>query len=315
VYAARSQKGSNNGSVNSSVTSLHRSATSNDDVITEDITTSTMAQIASIMSSNIRQMNTSAMYATKEFEETFWKIMTGSDLPRDISTWLSALGLPQYLEILRQNGYDNVDFLSDGVLEEDDMISIGIIDSKHRRRLLESAQNLPKIRCHSHTTIGDWLKSLHLSQYEERFHNLGYSTVDSLRNMNISQLKLIITKRGHHKRALASLTRHNINTDNVGTVHSKSCSDSSGAFPNSTISSSSSNNCEKKAGSKQIVRRTSAPTSTSHCNKSQQVKPHHCHQSSLPLSLEGAVVYDTPRVTSPTKEKKKGEIKKKRKED
>ena len=45
---------------------------------------SDFAQIASIMSSNIRKMNTDAVYATKEFEETFWKIMTGLYYPYTI---------------------------------------------------------------------------------------------------------------------------------------------------------------------------------------------------------------------------------------
>jgi len=77
----------------------------------------------------------------------------------------------------------------------------------------------------------------------------------------------------------------------------------------STLSSNTSSNCEvikKDIKNKQIVRRTSAPTTSSntHCNK-QQVKPHHCHQGSLPLSLETSVVYDTPRVTSPNKEKRR----------
>merc|ERR1712136_381037 len=76
-----------------------------------------------------------------------------------------------------------------------------------------------------------------------------------------------------------------LNKDTTSSSESKS-----GSVFHSTLSSNTSSNCEvikKDIKNKQIVRRTSAPTTSSntHCNK-QQVKPHHCHQGSLPLSLE-----------------------------
>jgi len=36
---------------------------------------------------------------------------SGSELPRQVSTWLSELGLPQYEKVLSGNGFDDVDFL------------------------------------------------------------------------------------------------------------------------------------------------------------------------------------------------------------
>nr|CAB3221815.1 ankyrin repeat and SAM domain-containing protein 1A-like [Phallusia mammillata] len=169
------------------------------------------AQIASIMSSVGGGLNKGPVYA-KEFEETFWKIMTGSELPRQVSTWLAELGLQQYETVLEGNGFDNVDFLAGDILEEQDLIDMDIRDESHRRRLLESAKNLPRLHPLvspddpvAPSSVEKWLESLQLVQYEVAFVTKGYDSMKAVRLMTESDFKPLVSKRGHFKRVKASL--------------------------------------------------------------------------------------------------------------
>ncbi|XP_063997317.1 phosphatidylinositol 3,4,5-trisphosphate 5-phosphatase 2-like [Pogoniulus pusillus] len=55
-----------------------------------------------------------------------------------VGEWLRALGLQRYEEGLLQNGWDDLDFLSD--ITEEDLEEAGVVEPAHKRVLLESLQ-------------------------------------------------------------------------------------------------------------------------------------------------------------------------------
>uniref|UniRef100_A0A8C1VS34 Si:dkeyp-9d4.3 n=1 Tax=Cyprinus carpio TaxID=7962 RepID=A0A8C1VS34_CYPCA len=57
-----------------------------------------------------------------------------------LAEWLSAIGLSQYYQTLVQNGYDNMDFISDITLE--DLKEIGITKLGHQKKLMLAVKRL-----------------------------------------------------------------------------------------------------------------------------------------------------------------------------
>ncbi|KAK7166713.1 hypothetical protein R3I93_006468 [Phoxinus phoxinus] len=60
--------------------------------------------------------------------------------PASLAEWLSAIGLNQYYQTLVQNGYDNMDFISDITLE--DLKEIGITKLGHQKKLMLAVKRL-----------------------------------------------------------------------------------------------------------------------------------------------------------------------------
>ncbi|XP_077061424.1 caskin-1 isoform X4 [Siphateles boraxobius] len=60
--------------------------------------------------------------------------------PPSLAEWLSAIGLNQYYQTLVQNGYDNMDFISDITLE--DLKEIGITKLGHQKKLMLAVKRL-----------------------------------------------------------------------------------------------------------------------------------------------------------------------------
>uniref|UniRef100_A0A8C1U437 Si:dkeyp-9d4.3 n=1 Tax=Cyprinus carpio TaxID=7962 RepID=A0A8C1U437_CYPCA len=58
----------------------------------------------------------------------------------NLAEWLSAIGLNQYYQTLVQNGYDNMDFISDITLE--DLKEIGITKLGHQKKLMLAVKRL-----------------------------------------------------------------------------------------------------------------------------------------------------------------------------
>uniref|UniRef100_A0A672MDI8 Caskin-2-like n=1 Tax=Sinocyclocheilus grahami TaxID=75366 RepID=A0A672MDI8_SINGR len=58
----------------------------------------------------------------------------------NLAEWLSAIGLSQYYQTLVQNGYDNMDFISDITLE--DLKEIGITKLGHQKKLMLAVKQL-----------------------------------------------------------------------------------------------------------------------------------------------------------------------------
>uniref|UniRef100_A0A8C8BJ95 Ankyrin repeat and sterile alpha motif domain containing 1B n=1 Tax=Otus sunia TaxID=257818 RepID=A0A8C8BJ95_9STRI len=153
---------------------------------------------------------------TSEWEEID-KIMSSIDAgPRcpvqTVGQWLENIGLPQYENHLLANGFDNVQFMGSNVMEDQDLLEIGILNSGHRQRILQAIQLLPKMKQIGHdgynpTSVAEWLDSIELGDYTKSFLINGYTSMDLVKKIweieliNVLKISLI----GHRKRVLASL--------------------------------------------------------------------------------------------------------------
>ncbi|XP_042549250.1 ankyrin repeat and sterile alpha motif domain-containing protein 1B isoform X6 [Dipodomys spectabilis] len=131
---------------------------------------------------------------------------------QSVGQWLESIGLPQYENHLMANGFDNVQFMGSNVMEDQDLLEIGILNSGHRQRILQAIQLLPKMRPIGHdgyhpTSVAEWLDSIELGDYTKAFLINGYTSMDLLKKIweveliNVLKISLI----GHRKRILASL--------------------------------------------------------------------------------------------------------------
>ncbi|KAM6153916.1 ankyrin repeat and sterile alpha motif domain-containing protein 1B isoform 8-T8 [Erethizon dorsatum] len=139
--------------------------------------------------------------------------MNGPRCPvQTVGQWLESIGLPQYENHLMANGFDNVQFMGSNVMEDQDLLEIGILNSGHRQRILQAIQLLPKMRPIGHdgyhpTSVAEWLDSIELGDYTKAFLINGYTSMDLLKKIweveliNVLKINLI----GHRKRILASL--------------------------------------------------------------------------------------------------------------
>ncbi|XP_040836106.1 ankyrin repeat and sterile alpha motif domain-containing protein 1B isoform X6 [Ochotona curzoniae] len=153
-------------------------------------------------------MNSIDVGINSELEE-----MNGPRCPvQTVGQWLESIGLPQYENHLMANGFDNVQFMGSNVMEDQDLLEIGILNSGHRQRILQAIQLLPKMRPIGHdgyhpTSVAEWLDSIELGDYTKAFLINGYTSMDLLKKIweveliNVLKISLI----GHRKRILASL--------------------------------------------------------------------------------------------------------------
>ncbi|KAG8132141.1 hypothetical protein E2320_010020 [Naja naja] len=132
-------------------------------------------------------------------------------LEQSVGEWLESIGLQQYESKLLLNGFDDVCFLGCNVMEDQDLREIGISDPQHRRKLLQAARSLPKVKSLGYDgtqpSVPAWLDSLGLQDYIQSFLSSGYSSIDSVKNLwelelvNVLKVNLL----GHRKRIIASL--------------------------------------------------------------------------------------------------------------
>ncbi|TRY81895.1 hypothetical protein DNTS_034453, partial [Danionella cerebrum] len=131
-------------------------------------------------------------------------------LEQPVGDWLEHIGLPQYESKLLLNGFDDLRFMGNDVMEEHDLREIGMTDGGHRRKILSAARSLPKVKalgCEGCSSLASWLDALGLQEYLHNFLSSGYRTPECVRNLweleIVSVLK--ITLLGHRKRIMASL--------------------------------------------------------------------------------------------------------------
>ncbi|XP_045861684.1 ankyrin repeat and SAM domain-containing protein 1A isoform X6 [Meles meles] len=147
-----------------------------------------------------------------DFSQEQQKISGSRTLEQSVGEWLEAIGLQQYESRLLLNGFDDVRFLGSNVMEEQDLREIGISDPQHRRKLLQAARSLPKVKAlgcdgSSPPSVPSWLDSLGLQDYVHSFLSSGYSSIDTVKNLwelelvNVLKVHLL----GHRKRIIASL--------------------------------------------------------------------------------------------------------------
>ncbi|XP_035214092.1 ankyrin repeat and SAM domain-containing protein 1A-like [Stegodyphus dumicola] len=179
------------------------------------------AEIADIMASfggSIARESIFAQDVEPHFAQNF---KSGSSCSRNsfsfntIEQWLSHIGLPQYENILIINGFDDVNFLGGKILEEVDLLEIGIHNASDRQKLCSSAQKLPSIQPVNKykgtenfpKSVDEWLKSINLQEYSENFSNNNITDMDRALKLWEVELNTVlkIPKLGHRKRILASL--------------------------------------------------------------------------------------------------------------
>ncbi|XP_015279461.1 PREDICTED: ankyrin repeat and SAM domain-containing protein 1A [Gekko japonicus] len=146
-----------------------------------------------------------------DFSQEQQRISGSRMLEQSVGEWLESIGLQQYESKLLLNGFDDVQFLGCNVMEDQDLRDIGISDPQHRRKLLQAARTLPKVKslgCDgTQPSVPAWLDSLGLQDYIQSFLSSGYSSIDSVKNLweleLVNVLKVILL--GHRKRIIASL--------------------------------------------------------------------------------------------------------------
>ncbi|XP_036005043.1 ankyrin repeat and sterile alpha motif domain-containing protein 1B isoform X3 [Fundulus heteroclitus] len=141
------------------------------------------------------------------------EVSSGPRCPlQSVGQWLDSIGLVQYENHLLANGFDNVQFMGSNVVEDQDLLEIGILNSAHRQRLLQAIRLLPRVRPvgydgNNPTSVAEWLESLELGDYTKSFLVNGYTSMELVKKIweieliNVLKINLI----GHRKRILASL--------------------------------------------------------------------------------------------------------------
>ena len=98
-----------------------------------------------------------------------------------VSEWLRYINMEHYTTNFEGNGYDNINFMGGGVMTKDDLIEIGITDSKDVSVLIESLKdrkndfdfnsNQEPKKSVVNMKLEDWLKKIKLEQYVENFQD------------------------------------------------------------------------------------------------------------------------------------------------
>uniref|UniRef100_A0A8C4X8K2 Ankyrin repeat and sterile alpha motif domain containing 1B n=1 Tax=Erpetoichthys calabaricus TaxID=27687 RepID=A0A8C4X8K2_ERPCA len=103
-------------------------------------------------------------------------------------------------------------FQGSNVVEDQDLLEIGILNSAHRQRLLQAIRLLPRIRPvgydgNNPTSVAEWLESLDLGDYTKAFLINGYTSMELVKKIwDIELINVLkISLLGHRKRILASL--------------------------------------------------------------------------------------------------------------
>uniref|UniRef100_A0A7N6BHT6 Ankyrin repeat and sterile alpha motif domain containing 1A n=1 Tax=Anabas testudineus TaxID=64144 RepID=A0A7N6BHT6_ANATE len=134
----------------------------------------------------------------------------GRLLDQSVGDWLEHVGLPQYENKLMASGFDDLHFMGNNVMEDQDLREIGITDPSHRKKILHAARSFPKVKglgCDGSSSLASWLENLGLSGYLQNFLANGYCSLDCVKNLweleIVNVLKICLL--GHRKRIIASI--------------------------------------------------------------------------------------------------------------
>ncbi|KAK3580897.1 hypothetical protein CHS0354_008182 [Potamilus streckersoni] len=164
----------------------------------------------------------------KDHEADFIKLLRGANAMQSVGEWLESIGLEKYENFLVANGFDDTDFLGANIMEDQDLQQIGVLSYEDRRKILEAAKSSPKLTpidfANPPSSVEEWLSSIHLLDYCDKFHSHNYDTMDKVKCI-LWELELRtvldITMLGHRKRILASLGNRQP-PDRHGTLKKKS---------------------------------------------------------------------------------------------
>ncbi|XP_050437843.1 ankyrin repeat and SAM domain-containing protein 1A-like [Adelges cooleyi] len=155
--------------------------------------------------------------------------------PTSVESWLFGLGFQDYTAAFIDYGYDNLNFIS-GVVVDDDLKCMGIENKNDRLKILEAARGLPCVvkdfwfKHHSKDTpeaksksiddldsvggdeedatqVEQWLKSIGLECYINTFLKHLYTDLERIARIWEIELTAVleITKPGHRRRILSSV--------------------------------------------------------------------------------------------------------------
>ncbi|XP_066146580.1 ankyrin repeat and SAM domain-containing protein 1A-like [Euwallacea fornicatus] len=130
-----------------------------------------------------------------------------------VEKWLQSIGMGDYVGLFMSNGFDNVGFLN-GVIEESDLIDMGITSKEERSAMLEAIKQLPlKVNQigssnKDQNTVRLWLRRIHLEHYFDTFNKHLYHDMERIKRIWDVELSAVldIDKIGHRKRILASVS-------------------------------------------------------------------------------------------------------------
>ncbi|TNN36773.1 Ankyrin repeat and sterile alpha motif domain-containing protein 1B [Liparis tanakae] len=74
------------------------------------------------------------------------------------------------------------------VVEDQDLLEIGILNSAHRQRLLQAIRLLPRVRPvgyegNNPTSVAEWLESVELGDYTKSFLVNGYTSMELVKKI------------------------------------------------------------------------------------------------------------------------------------
>uniref|UniRef100_A0A3B3RAK0 Ankyrin repeat and sterile alpha motif domain containing 1A n=1 Tax=Paramormyrops kingsleyae TaxID=1676925 RepID=A0A3B3RAK0_9TELE len=180
----------------------------------EDGGLSGRSESVSNCSASKKRLEKSPSFASEwdEIEKIMNLIGAGFDFSKDQHMAAAGKDLPQ-LQIQTPNAIFPLGaFAPQGsnVMEEQDLREIGVTDPGHRRKILQAARSLPKVKAlgsDGSTSLSSWLDALGLQEYLPNFLTSGYRSLDCVRNL--WELEIVnvlkITLLGHRKRIIASL--------------------------------------------------------------------------------------------------------------
>ena len=101
----------------------------------------------------------------------------------------------------------------DGIMDDASLMEIGILDSDHRNRLVQSAMMLstPLDKMDRPSTVEEWLDLLRLGHYAEQFRKNLFEDMERVRRVWEVELTTLVEIRlvGHLRRMLVSLDESN----------------------------------------------------------------------------------------------------------
>ncbi|CAG0889497.1 unnamed protein product [Darwinula stevensoni] len=136
-----------------------------------------------------------------------------------LGRWLASLDLPRdLLPRFLADGFDDIHFLGEGVLEDRDLVEMGVEDEGVRQKILDSIPSLPTLLpipgetwSRDCGTLDGWLRHIRLPRYLEVFRKNRYVDMERVRRIWEVELTTVleILSPGHRKRILVSLAPYN----------------------------------------------------------------------------------------------------------
>jgi hypothetical protein len=155
----------------------------------------------------------SAKSLTESIEDLTSMLSGHSGALQSIDEFLEAYtGLQQYANLMVANGFDQVNFLANGILCESDLEDIGISHPDDKQKIMWAVESLPAAYQQPLPTradsIGEWLSELKLPHYTALFIQHGFTSLDSVKALCGLKLDKVLPIHclGHTRRLAAGIS-------------------------------------------------------------------------------------------------------------